>query len=80
MKQSTTVLLRLFLPYFYPLAREKILNYMLIRTWREFARYKGAELAMQEGEKPLFRLAWLMEEIFEMLNEAKRFPQFKAEN
>lgn len=55
-------------------------NYLLVRTWRELARYKGAELAMQEGEKPLFRLAQVMEEIFESWNEVKRFPQFKAEN
>ena len=55
-------------------------DHVLVRTWRELARYRGAEVAMQEGEKPLFRLAWLMEEIFENWNEAKRFPQFKAEN
>ena len=28
-------------------------NYVLVRNWRELARYRGAELAMQEGEKPL---------------------------
>ena len=55
-------------------------NYLLVRSWRELARYKGAELALQEGEKPLFRLAQVMEEVFESWNEAKRFPQFKAEN
>lgn len=55
-------------------------NYLLVRTWRELARYKGAELALAEGEKPLFRLAQVMEEVFEAWNEAKRFPQFKAEN
>ena len=55
-------------------------NYVLVRDWRELARYRGAELAMQEGEKPLFRLAQVMEELFESWNQAKRFPQFKAEN
>ena len=55
-------------------------DHVLIRNWRELARYKGAEVAMQEGAEPLFRLAWLMEEIFEMWEQAKRFPQFKAEN
>lgn len=55
-------------------------NYVLIRTWRELARYKGAELALQEGDQPLFRLAQVMEDVFEMWQEAKRFPQFKAEN
>lgn len=55
-------------------------NHVLIRDWRELARYKGAELALQEGDKPLFRLAQVMEEVFEMWQDAKRFPQFKAEN
>ena len=52
----------------------------IVRTWRELARYKGAELAKQEGEKPLFRLAQVMEELFEQWDDVKRFPQFKAEN
>ena len=55
-------------------------NYVLIRDWRELARYKGAELALAEGEIPLFRLAQVMEELFEQWGESKRFPQFKAEN
>jgi hypothetical protein len=55
-------------------------NCVLVRTWRELARYKGAELALAEGEKPLYRLAQVMEEVFEYWDEVKRFPQFKAEN
>lgn len=55
-------------------------NYILIRDWRELARYRGAELAKQEGEAPLYRLAQVMEELFEMWEDARRFPQFKAEN
>jgi hypothetical protein len=55
-------------------------NYVLVRDWRELARYRGAELALQEGEKPLFRLAQVMEEIFALWGTSKRFPQFKAEN
>ncbi len=55
-------------------------NYVLVRSWRELARYKGAELALQEKEKPLFRLAQVMEEIFTLWDDVKRFPQFKAEN
>ena len=55
-------------------------NYVLVRNWRELARYKGAELAKQEGEKPLFRLAQVMEEVFDLWDDVKRFPQFKAEN
>jgi hypothetical protein len=26
-------------------------NYVLIRDWRELARYKGAELALAEGRR-----------------------------
>jgi len=55
-------------------------NYVLVRNWRELARYRGAELAMQEGEKPLYRLAQVMEEIFELWDVSRRAPQFKAEN
>jgi len=55
-------------------------NYILVRDWRELARYKGAELALAEGEKPLFRLAQVMEEVFEQWQAVKHFPQFKAEN
>ena len=55
-------------------------NYVLVRDWRELARYRGAELAMQEGEKPLYRLAQVMEELFALWDASKRFPQFKAEN
>lgn len=55
-------------------------NYLLVRDWRELARYRGAELAMQEGEKPLFRLAQVMEELFALWDASKRAPQFKAEN
>ena len=55
-------------------------NYLLVRSWRELARYKGAELALAEGEKPLFRLARVMEEIFAAWDDVKRYPQFKAEN
>ena len=55
-------------------------NCLLVRNWRELARYRGAELAMQEGEKPLFRLAQVMEEIFDLWEVSRRAPQFKAEN
>src|SRR5690606_29979882 len=55
-------------------------NYLLVRDWRELARYRGAELALQEGEKPLFRLAQVMEELFALWDASKRAPQFKAEN
>ena len=54
-------------------------NDLLVRDWRELARYTGAELYMREGGDPLMRLPWVMEEVFEMWDEVKRFPQIKAE-
>ncbi len=54
-------------------------NDLLVRNWRELARYKGAELFLQEGGEPLMRLPWVMEEIFEMWDEVTRLPQIKAE-
>ena len=55
-------------------------NYVLVRSWGELARYRGAELAMQEGERPLYRLTQVMEEIFDLWEISKKAPQFKAEN
>ncbi len=54
-------------------------NDLLVRDWRELARYAGAEAYMQEGGDPLMRLPWVMEQVFEMWDEVKRFPQIKAE-
>ncbi len=54
-------------------------NDLLVRTWRELARYRGAELYLQEGGEPLMRLPWVMEEIYELWDNVKRFPQIKAE-
>src|SRR5690606_17552495 len=52
---------------------------LLIRTWRELARYRGAEEALKHGEKPLMSLASLMEDILAQWDRAKVQPQFKAE-
>ena len=54
-------------------------NELSIRTWRDLARYKGAEVRSLEGEDGLMRLPWVMEEVFEAWNEVKDRPQFKAE-
>ena len=54
-------------------------NDLLVRNWRELARYRGAELYLQEGGEPLMRLPWVMEEVFETWERVKRFPQIKAE-
>jgi hypothetical protein len=54
-------------------------NDLAIRTWRDLARYKGAEVRSLEGEEGLMRLPWVMEEVFEAWDEVKDRPQFKAE-
>ena len=52
---------------------------LYIRTWRDLARYRGAEALGQEGPNALMRLPWLMEEILEAWEVARKRPQFKAE-
>jgi hypothetical protein len=54
-------------------------NDLYIRTWRDLARYRGPEALGQEGPQALMRLPWLMEEILEAWDVAKKRPQFKAE-
>jgi hypothetical protein len=52
---------------------------LYIRTWRDLARYKGSEALGQEGPDALMRLPWLMEEILDRWDSAKKRPNFKAE-
>ncbi len=54
-------------------------NDLLIRTWRDIARYRGAEVKSQEGADGLMRLPWVMEEVFDEWEAVKNRPQFKAE-
>jgi len=54
-------------------------NDLIIRTWRDIARYRGAEALSKEGPDALMRLAWLMEEVFDDWDAEKHEPQFKAE-
>ncbi len=54
-------------------------NDLYIRTWRDLARYRGSEALGQEGPQALMRLPWLMEEILDAWDVAKKRPQFKAE-
>jgi hypothetical protein len=54
-------------------------NDLYIRTWRDLARYRGSEALGQEGPQALMRLPWLMEEILEVWDTARKRPQFKAE-
>jgi hypothetical protein len=54
-------------------------NDLYIRTWRDLARYRGPEALGQEGPNALMRLPWLMEEILDAWDVAKKRPQFKTE-
>jgi hypothetical protein len=54
-------------------------NDLLIRTWRDIARYAGAEAYHQEGERALMRLPSLMEEVQERWDRSRTRPNFKAE-
>jgi hypothetical protein len=54
-------------------------NDLYVRTWRDLARYRGAEALGQEGPQALMRLPWLMEEILDAWDIARKRPQFKAE-
>jgi hypothetical protein len=54
-------------------------NDVVIRTWRDIARYKGAEVRSQEGEEALMRLPWVMEDVFDAWSAGVHLAQFKAE-
>ena len=54
-------------------------NDLYIRTWRDLARYRGSEALGQEGPNALMRLPWLMEEVLDAWDVARKRPQFKAE-
>ena len=62
-----------------PDPRSDPFNELYIRTWRDLARYRGPEALGQEGPAALMRLPWLMEEILDAWETAKKRPQFKAE-
>lgn len=62
-----------------PAPRNDPFNELYIRSWRDLARYKGPEALGQEGPAVLMRLPWLMEEILDSWETAKKRPQFKAE-
>lgn len=62
-----------------PSTRHDPFNELYIRTWRDLARYRGPEALGQEGPAALMRLPWLMEEILDAWDAAKKRPQFKAE-
>ncbi len=62
-----------------PAPRNDPFNELYIRSWRDLARYRGPEALGREGPEALMRLPWLMEEVLESWEAAKKRPQFKAE-
>ena len=62
-----------------PAPRSDPFNELYIRSWRDLARYRGPEALGQEGPQALMRLPWLMEEVVDGWERAKKRPQFKAE-
>lgn len=54
-------------------------NALIVRTWRDIARYRGAEVLRSQGPEALMSLPALIEDVFQSWNEAKHLPQIKAE-
>ena len=52
---------------------------LAIRTWRDLARYAGVEALGLHGADALRRLPWLMEDVLDSWESARRRPQFKCE-
>lgn len=52
---------------------------LVLRTWRDVARYKGAEALRKTGPEALMSLPALIEDIFAAWDDMKTLPEFKAE-
>ncbi len=52
---------------------------LAIRTWRDIARYTGAEVLGSQGPDGLLRLPWVMEDILDAWETERLRPQFKCE-
>jgi len=52
---------------------------LYIRTWRDLARYAGAEALGRDGGDALNRLPWLMEDVLDAWTRERDRPQFKCE-
>jgi hypothetical protein len=51
-------------------------NYITVRTWRDNARYAGPEA----GPEGMWRLPWIMEEVFADWEKRKHLPCIKAQH
>jgi hypothetical protein len=52
---------------------------LVLRTWRDVARYKGAEALRKVGPQALMSLPALIEDIYAAWDQMKTLPEFKAE-
>jgi hypothetical protein len=59
--------------------RTDTFNELYVRTWRDGARYVGAEALAEEGADALRRLPWLMEDVLDAWATKRTQPQFKCE-
>jgi hypothetical protein len=59
--------------------RQDRFNELVIRTWRDRARYAGPEALAKEGPTALMRLPALMEEVFDSWARNSGRPRFKCE-
>jgi hypothetical protein len=59
--------------------RKDNFNDLVVRTWRDIARYHGPETLAKEGPNALMRLPSLMEEVFERWQKDLNRPRFKCE-
>ena len=62
-----------------PKQRDDPFDELSIRTWRDTARYAGAEALKLHGPSALLRLPMLMEDVLDDWESSKRRPQFKCE-
>lgn len=54
-------------------------NELYLYDWRYKAVRLGGEALLHEGPNALMRLPWLMEQVFELWEQMRTYPNFKAE-
>lgn len=54
-------------------------NGLVVRTWRDIARYHGAEVLRTKGPQALMSLPAVMEDVFARWDAGRALPNFKAE-
>jgi hypothetical protein len=60
-------------------SRKDPFDELTIRTWRDTARYAGAEALGRQGPEALLRLPMIMEDVLDGWRTERKRPQFKCE-